>query len=106
MNTGAAVMSMENAPAAPEAVSADAAPAIREGIERILREFEQMCPYELEEDVYAWDEYSAADLRALILGEAGQDRAKRARYYGYVLEYFGRDEGEPRVVAARALLAL
>ena len=98
-------MSLEDNPAAPEAASAVGAPAIREGLEMILREFEQMCPFELEEDIYAWDEYTAAELRALILGEAGQDWAKRARYYGYVLGFFGRDEGEPRVVAARALLA-
>jgi hypothetical protein len=98
-------MSLEDNPAAPEAVRADAAPAIREGLERILREFEQMCPFERVEDIYAWDEYTAAELRALILGEAGQDWAKRACYYGYVLGFFGGDEGEPRVVAARALLA-
>jgi hypothetical protein len=77
--------------------------ALRE-LDAAILAIEQMCPYELEEDIHPWGEFTPAELRALILAEAGPDRAKRARYFRYVLEYFDRDEAEPRVAAARALL--
>jgi hypothetical protein len=58
----------------------------------------------LDEDVHVWDRFTPGQVRALILAEAGPDRAKRARYLNYLLEYFDWNEAEPRVAAARALL--